>query len=153
MFLANQWVDFNLLAYIWPLLFIFIGFVFIFFRTNREKSVDVKQDINSFMLFSGTEIRNQSDNFQGGTVTAVFGGTEIDLRDAIIAENGANIDISAIFGGVSITVPENVHVEVKGMPILGGWEDKTRRKMNDGETLPILKLNCLAICGGIEIKD
>ena len=153
LFLVNQWVDMNITAFIWPLLLIFFGLVFIFSRVNREKPNHATRDINSFCLFSGTDVRSQSSNFQGGSVSAIFGGADIDLCDAIISEDGATLDLSAIFGGISITVPENVHVEISGMPIFGGWEDKTRLIRNDDTTPIVLKLNCLAFCGGIEIKN
>lgn len=151
--LINQWIDTNLKAYIWPLLFIFIGLTIIFSRFKHEKSVDSKHTIDTFSLFSGTNIRSQSKDFKGGNITAIFGGSEIDLRDTTISNQGATFDLIALFGGVSIIVPENVHIEISGLPIFGGWEDKTRKLANSDETLPVIKLNCLTICGGIEIKD
>lgn len=151
--LVNQWVDINLHTYIWPLLFIFIGIVILFYRSNRDKSIDENQDINSFVLFSGEEVRNQSTEFRGGSITAIFGGSEIDLRDAVIAEEGALIDITTVFGGVSIIVPENVQIEASGVPVFGGWEDNTRSKRDNAENVRILKLNYFVVFGGIEIKD
>lgn len=153
LFLANQLVDVNLVTYLWPLILVFIGFVFLFSRSTREKTVDTNRDLNTIAIFSGAEVRSQSKSFQGGTVTTVFGGAEIDLRDIVIVEKGATIDLSAVFGGISLTVPENIQIEVTGIPILGGWEDKTRSVINDNDVSPVLTLNCLAICGGIEIKD
>lgn len=153
LFLANQLVDVNLVTYLWPLILVFIGFVFLFSRSTREKTVDTNRDLNTIAIFSGAEVRSQSKSFQGGTVTTVFGGAEIDLRDIVIVEKGATIDLSAVFGGISLTVPENIQIEVTGIPILGGWEDKTRSVINDDDVSPVLTLNCLAICGGIEIKD
>lgn len=47
-------------------------------------------------------------------------------------------------------VPEHVRVEITGIPIFGGWEDKTRRKDIDS---PLLKINALVIFGGVEVKD
>ncbi|MBO1002446.1 LiaI-LiaF-like domain-containing protein [Pseudogracilibacillus auburnensis] len=153
LFLANQWFDVNIATYIWPIILIFIGFVFIFARVNQEKSIDSSQAVNAFVIFSGVDVRSQSEDFQGGSVTAVFGGAEIDLRDVILSDQGATLDLSAIFGGVSITVPDNVQVEVKGIPIFGGWEDKSRKHVDNGEFQPVLKVNCLAVFGGVEIKD
>ncbi|WP_420874573.1 LiaF domain-containing protein [Oceanobacillus caeni] len=103
------------------------------------------------MLFSGAEIKSQSENFQGGSVVTIMGGAEIDLRDAIIAE-GAMLDFTSILGGISIIVPENVQVEISGIPILGGWEDSTR-KHGESEEVVVLKLNCLTILGGVEIRN
>lgn len=150
-FLLNQWFDLNLITYIWPLIFIFIGIIIIFSRMKHEKTLHTSEELNNLVLFSGAEIKNQSRNFQGGSVMAILGGVEIDLRDAVIMD-GASIDITTILGGVSILVPENVHVELSGIPIMGGWEDSTRN-YGAGDDVVVLKLNCLTVLGGAEIKN
>lgn len=151
LFLMNQWLDLNLTAYIWPLIFIIIGIVIIFTRVKREKSSHTADDLDTFVLFGGAEINSQSQTFQGGTVTAVLGGAEIDLRDAVIID-GASIDLTTVLGGVEMKVPDNVQVEISGIPILGGWEDKTRVR-REKEEVPVLKINCLTILGGVEIRN
>jgi len=153
LFLMNQWVDDNLVAYLWPLILIFIGLTFIFSQVKREKPSHSNQSIQAFSLFSGTEVRSRSKKFEGGSATAIFGGSEIDLRDAIISDAGATLDLSTIFGGITIYVPRNVQVEVTGIPIFGGWENKTREHVVDNEELPILRVNCLTVFGGVEINN
>lgn len=69
----------------------------------------------------------------------------------IFSHEGAQLALTGIFGGISVTVPQNVRVEVTGIPIFGGWENKTRQSIDD--TLPVLKVNCLAAFGGVEIKN
>ncbi|WP_373894297.1 LiaF transmembrane domain-containing protein [Virgibacillus natechei] len=150
-FFVNQSFDLNLVSYLFPLIFIFIGIIIIFTRFNRDKTPHTDADLNTFALFSGAEIRSQSKNFRGGSVMTIFGGAEIDLRDAVI-EDGASIDLATVMGGASIMVPENVHVEVTGVPILGGWENTTRKPREDDEVV-VLKLNCLTILGGAEIRN
>lgn len=150
--LLNQWTDVNLTAFIWPLIFILIGLTIIFSRIKHHKVLDSNNSIEAFSIFSGTNLRSQSKDFQGGEITSIFGGAEIDLRDTVIAEKGAAFDLTSIFGGIVIIVPENVHVEITGLPIFGGWEDKTRRA-SDSNDVPVIKINCLAIFGGVEIKD
>jgi len=151
LFLINQWVDVNLAPYIWPLIFIVIGLIIIFTRGKQKNTLHRDADLNTFALFSGAEVNSQSKNFQGGSVTAIFGGAEIDLREAVVAEE-ASINITTLMGGADITVPENVRVELSGIPILGGWENKTRvREENEG--IPTLKINCLTILGGVDIKN
>lgn len=147
----NQWTDMNLASFILPAILIFIGLVFIFSKQDK-KDIHVDDDINSFTLFSGAEVRSQSKNFQSGSVTAIFGGADIDLRDAVIADEGATIEVTTIFGGLELIVPENVIVEISGIPIFGGWEDNTKRFADDAD-LPIIKLNCLTIFGGVEVRN
>lgn len=151
LFLINQWFDFDLTSYIWPLIFIIIGLVIILTRVKHNIPYDTSNSINTFLLFSGTEIKSRSKNFKGGSITTIFGGAEIDLREAKIAD-GAIIEITSVFGGVEMTVPPHVELEVTGIPILGGWEDKTivHREI---EPVTKLKIHCVAILGGIEISN
>lgn len=152
LFLINGWFDFNIGAIIWPLVVIIIGLIIIFSREKSPKPTSTDRVINSFALFSGTEIYSQSQEFEGGSVIAIFGGSDIDLRDAVVTEKGATIDITVIFGGITIRVPENTRVELSGLPIFGGWENKLRKREHEGE-LSILNIKCLSIFGGVEVKD
>ncbi|WP_068676757.1 LiaF domain-containing protein [Oceanobacillus sp. Castelsardo] len=147
-FLANQWYDLNLIFYLWPLVFIFIGLVIILTRVKNGKTSHTSERLNTFLLFSGAEIKSQSKNFHGGSVMTLCGGVEIDLREAIITER-TTLDLTCIMGGASIIVPENVRVETSGIPIFGGWEDNTRSI----HEVAVLKINCLMIFGGAEIKN
>jgi len=89
-------------------------------------------------------------NFRGGSLTAFMGGCEIDLRDASISSNPAVIDIFAFWGGVELRVPDDWVVELRGMPILGGFDDKTRPPR---EHLKRLIVKGMVIMGGVEIKN
>lgn len=150
--LANNWLDVNVWIYIWPVILVAIGLAFIFSRPRFDKNINEEEKLNVKTFFSGAEIRSHSDHFQGGAITAVFGGAEIDLRDAVFDPSGAQLEITSVFGGVEIRVPENVHVVIKGIPIFGGWEDSTRRKGNEKDLI-ILKIHAISIFGGVEIKD
>lgn len=154
LFFANQWVDENLIVYLWPLILIVIGLVIMFSRSSQRKKSVSDDALQTYALFAGLEIREQSHNFKGGQVTAIFGGVDLDLRDIEIKDEKAELDLTVVFGGVKMIVPEHVQIEVTGLPIFGGFEDKTRHHSKKEATdLPVLKLNCLAVFGGIEIMD
>ena len=51
--------------------------------------------------FGGIRERVTSRDFSGGQVTAIFGGAEIDLRDAELAASGARLEVTAAFGGAA----------------------------------------------------
>lgn len=150
--LANNWLDINIWAFIWPVILIGVGLTFIFSRPRFDKNINVEDKLNVKTFFSGTELRSRSEHFQGGTISTIFGGAEIDLRDAVFDPSGAQLEITSVFGGVEIKVPENVHVEISGTPVFGGWEDVTRRKNKEGNII-ILKIHAILVFSGVEIKD
>ena len=47
------------------------------------------------------------DEFKGGTVQAIFGGIELDLRKTHLPEGETMLHIEAIFGGVELFVPDS----------------------------------------------
>lgn len=99
--------------------------------------------------FAGQNINSSNEKFTGANLTAVFGGLEYDLRNAII-ESDVVINASAIFGGIDILVPSNVKIKVKSMPVFGGVENKANTKVDENSYT--IYINSTAIFGGIEIK-
>lgn len=81
---------------------------------------------------------------------AIFGGAEIDLRDAKLAP-GALLDVFAVFGGVEVSVPEGWQVVTSGFPMFGGFENVTAKERT-GPDAPILQIHATILFGGVEIK-
>ena len=141
--------------YVWPILFIVLG-VWILFglsgRRPREAAFSAKEnDLDAFAMFSGLERRIESQNFRGGKATAIMGGIDLDFTQARLAEGKANIELTAIMGGIEIKAPRNWRVEVDGHPILGGIE-QTHTFTPGAEAAPTLFIKATAILGGIDIK-
>lgn len=137
----------------WPSLLILAGLYLVLTRSFRHPvGVSMEDRVNSFVIFGGTEQRIDSKNFIGGSAMALFGGTEIDLRDAALAPEGAVLDLTAAFGGIEVSVPDDWKVRASGLPLFGGWENKTRRK-GDAADGPTLTVRCVAAFGGIELHN
>ena len=101
-------------------------------------------------VFSGSGVRNDSADFAGGEVTCVFGGLQIDLRDAAMTRPEAVLNVFALFGGVVIKVPAEWSVVVRGVPVLGGLEDKTVPARGAAHRLVI---DGWVVIGGLEIRN
>lgn len=123
--------------------------LFVIFGRNLGGKQTAGDEINSFNVFSGSNLNTSSQTFKGGSVTAVFGGADIDLRQAGLAP-GAQLDIFAAFGGVDLKVPEDWHVIVRGLPIFGGVDNKAKGPAT--ENAPVLEINATVIFGGVDIK-
>ncbi|WP_425246620.1 DUF1707 SHOCT-like domain-containing protein [Streptomyces sp. NEAU-NA10] len=54
---------------------------------------------------------------------AFWGGGELDLREANFAAGEVVINCVAIMGGMSIIVPPGVEVDVRGIGVMGGFDD------------------------------
>lgn len=140
---------------------IIIGLSMLINDRNRNKNSDDRpySDGNSthiisiFSLFSGAKRVVSSKDFAGGNVSTLFGGAEVDLRDAELHEDRAFIEVSCMFGGCELRVPENWEIELNGIPILGGASDKTRPVISGDLPRPKLSVRYFVIFGGFEIKN
>ncbi|MFN2363611.1 MAG: LiaI-LiaF-like domain-containing protein [Halarsenatibacteraceae bacterium] len=143
--IASEYISF------WPVIFILIGVSLLFDSKGKGKEID-REKLNIFNMFSGSEYRIISNNFRGGSSITIFGGADIDLSGANISEGEARLDVFTLFGGADIYVPEDWQVVVKGLPIFGGWDNLTRQNINH-ENSKVLSVSCLAIFGGVDIKN
>ena len=98
-------------------------------------------------VFSGCEVNYDGEVFEGAELTAVFGGLDCDLRNAIIEKDCA-IQVSAIFGGIDIFVPAGINVKVNSNNIFGGVSNKTTVHQN----APTIYVSGTCMFGGVEIK-
>ncbi len=120
-----------------------------------ETGAPLKNDtIDDISIFGGGTKVIYSDNFKGGNITAIFGGSEIDLTNCKLAEGNNVIDVLAMFGGAEIRVPNDWNVMLSVTPIFGGFSNKIRRDPNVPVDLSrTLIVKGLAMFGGGEIKS
>jgi len=118
---------------------------------GKVKPISTADRVNSFVAFGGTEVASHSKHFEGGTVGSVFGGTELDLRDAELAPD-AEIDVFTAFGGTEIFVPYGWRVEMRGVPVFGGFENATKNDRGLAEDAPVLSVDATALFGAVEVK-
>ncbi len=149
-------VEWNSIWRLWPLILIFIGLSMIFKgrRTKWKLSNETTtgdEYIHSNAVFGGSEHTVTSQNFKGGETMALFGGVELDMRQAKISADGCKIHATALFGGVEIIVPDDWNVIITGTPIFGGIDSKSRRK-SDAKSSQDVHIHCTVAFGGVEIK-
>ena len=141
--------------YFWPLLIIAAGLWIIFrprIKLIQVKAPEIKEkDLDAFTIFSGIKRRFDSQEFRGGRATVLFGGIDLEFTQAALADNKATVELTAIFGGIEIWVPDDWEVVVDSSSIFGGVEDK-RKSVSKVETKATLFIRATAIFGGIEIK-
>jgi len=152
---TNNIMEWEYIKKFWPVAIIVVGLSIILRPGKRVKKKDVFEDkenyISGFAIFSGLERKIRSKSFRGGSVTSLFGGADIDLRDASMSPEGAILDLTAIFGGVDIKIPEDWNVEINSTALFGGVGNKSRSE-NPVEESPLI-INATAIFGGVEIKN
>lgn len=83
-------------------------------------------------------------------VFAVMGGAELDFRDAVLVEGVTELWIFAFWGGAEVIVPHDIHVETRGVGIMGGFSQLDHRAADPDA--PTLRITGWAVMGGVEVK-
>jgi len=147
-------VSVNVWDVVWPSVLIVIGLWLVVGRLRRSRpGARGGTTANVFAVLGEQKAASSATAFTGATVTAIFGGAQLDLRNAVLASSGATIDATGIFGSAEIIVPRGWDVRMSGLPLFGGIEDKTRREVPAPENAPRLTIGAVAIFGGVEVKN
>ena len=116
--------------------------------SNRE-SLPNEPTFSSTAFLGGIERRISSSDFRDAEASAFMGGVKLDFRDAAMEGNEAEIDVSAIMGGIEIRVPRTWTVINRVTPIMGGVEDHT----HSSDVNKRLVIEGTVLMGGLSIKN
>jgi hypothetical protein len=142
----------------WPLFVVLFGVLFLLDRSSRSRgsSFSVSEndagEVALASFFSGSRRRVTGTRFRGGDIFVLFGGAELDLRDADI-EDTASVECLVLFGGADVYAPEEWRVRLDVLSVFGGSTDE-RPPQGDGATgdAPELVVTGLALFGGVSVK-
>jgi predicted membrane protein len=136
---------------VWPVLLIVAGLALVFRRAGRGLPPGRADEVvSASAFFGGNDVVSTTSRFRGAALTAAFGGVSLDLRQAQLAPEGATISIFAAFGGVEVLVPHGWRVQVGGLPLLGGLENKANAPASPDS--PLLRVDATVLFGGAEVK-
>ena len=139
-------------AMVWPIALIGAGVWLVFGWGRRSvRRIPDLETVDGLAVLAAARVATRSDHFRHASLTAVLGGVTLDLSEAIPEATGAVVDATAILGSVTILVPRGWLVELRGIPLLGGWDDTTDRP-SIGSGAPRLEVRALVALGGLEVK-
>ncbi len=151
---------FNFWQIFWPAVLIMAGFMIIFrHRLDRgnpkDQLLSTEDMIDEVAVFGGGDRVVTSQQFQGGKVTAIFGGLNYNMLKAKLAPGDNYIDVFCLFGGMKLVVPEGWTVKIRVTSLFGGFSDKHRFRVPDTniDSGSQLIIKGTAIFGGGEIKS
>lgn len=84
-------------------------------------------------------------------VLTVFGGVELDFREAVLSQPEVTINVTCIMGGVSMKVPPGVRVVNSVSAIFGGVDVGGTDEVQPGA--PVIRLTGLVMMGGVSVEQ
>ncbi|MDI9591576.1 MAG: DUF5668 domain-containing protein [Bacteroidota bacterium] len=158
----------NFASNYWPFLLIAIGLILIIgVAANRRKRVSFKKHIIGRhettdgaggwiikdVVFGGVESLFLEPELKGGDIDVVFGGIVIDLRQTTLPESTVYLNVDAVFGGITLYVPENWCVNSNIDSVFGGYSDKRpNATMTTGESSSKLIIQGSLIFSGCTVQ-
>ena len=114
------------------------------------------EDSDAFRLAvigGGKEFESRAPSLRSASAFAVLGGVELDLREANLDPAGATLDVTAVLGGIEVTVPPGWVVEVENRGKMSGVEARLTESADRPDDAPRLYVTTNAWFGGVEIRD
>ncbi len=108
--------------------------------------------LNIDAIFSGVNRKLMTKDFQGGKITAAFGGVDLDLT-SVDFTGVITIQVDIIFGGVKMIVPPHWDIRTEVTNIAAGIEDKRYFREGGVDPNKVVVLKGTILFGGLEIKS
>lgn len=178
-FLIDEYIkDFPLRPYLLPIAIIILGIWIILKKPRRtrhdfrflrswknkeynkswnycQSTQDSADSIQISSIFSGIKKIILSKNFQGGKITCIFGGVELDFMKSDM--NGTQvIEIDEVMGGIKLKVPQNWEIQTEIDGVFHGIDDKRNFMPGNNDNRNNKKMLILrgnAVMSGIEISS
>ncbi len=112
---------------------------------------DADSDVFSLVAaMDGVEFSSRSTALRAARCTAIMGGIELDLTEAELAPT-ANLELTAVTGGIDVVVPAAWRVELISGGFAGGAENLTEPDSVDDDA-PVLVVDARAYFGGVAVR-
>ncbi len=150
---SNDIINFEIVwKLLFPIILVILGISCLFkngiYHHILKEIPPVKgREFNS--IFAGQNLDFSNEKFEGCKLNSIFGGIQCNLKNATI-EDKSVIEANAIFGGITIFVPEDINVKVVSTPIFGGISNKKTKIEEKNKTIYI---KAVCIFGGVEVKE
>lgn len=86
------------------------------------------------------------------TAFTMWGGGEIDLREANFEDREVVIRCFTIMGGMRVTVPPELNAEVRGIGIMGGFGERSKDAGAASPDSPRVRITGFALMGGVGVE-
>jgi hypothetical protein len=100
-------------------------------------------------IFGGIDRKGRWRVARRHWVVSMFGGSDLDLREASLEGGEATISILDVFGGTDLYVPDGIEVDFNGFGLFGADEHGGDLTTRPGA--PLLRVRAFSLFGGTDV--
>ena len=134
-------------AVVWPGLLILLGIGVVV--AGRSGAASSGSHPRYLVVLQGRVVEPPPSGPPRASVTSILGAAKLDMSKVRPAGATTTVTATAILGGVDIIVPEGWSVSISGIPLLGAWDDTTRRDLPASHRLVV---RAFSVLGGVEVR-
>ena len=101
-------------------------------------------------IFGGADRKGRWRVARRHWVVSMFGGSDLDLRDASLEGGESTISIVDVFGGTDVYVPDGIEVDFNGIGIFGA-ADEHGGDVPTRPGAPLLRVRAFSLFGGTDV--
>lgn len=121
------------------------------FDGKNKGSKDEEENPSSSTVFGGSTKYFTSKNLKTINADCVFGGTEIYLTEADLHEGHAHLELSVVFGGVSVYVPKTWEIKNDTSLVMGGVTFEGNAAESSSKNKRVLTISGDVVFSGVTI--
>jgi hypothetical protein len=119
---------------------------------KRRRETYAGERTHFIVTLGGEQLKPTGKQVADAVVSVLMGGLVLDLRETVITEKPARIDLLAIMGGVMVVVPEDWKIENSVDAMMGGVQDLREGVLDDERPADVVLTGRL-IMGGLGIGN
>jgi hypothetical protein len=114
------------------------------------KGDETSDDFHIAAIMGGKKFESHARDLKSGSAVASMGGIQLDLRDATLGSDGAELELKTTLGGVQVLVRDDwaVEVEQEGQ---GGFEVDVTAPEDLPDNAPRLRIHAINRLGGGQV--
>jgi len=118
--------------------------------TTNPQTRQARRSIVAVM--SGAKRRGRWRVAPHTTAVAVWGGIQLDFRGAVVESPVVDLTAWAVMGGIDITVPDGIPVELSGGVFMGGTVNRVK-DLPVVHGAPLLRIRVRGLWGGVTVRS
>lgn len=115
---------------------------------RMTKGDEASDEFQVAAIMGGRKFESHAKDLKSAAAITSMGGIELDLRDATLDSDGAQLALKTTMGGIQVIVPEDWAVDVDQKSLAGGFDVKVTPPEDLPEDAPQLHVHAVTRIGG-----